>query len=264
MASEQIDDEQLEALRASERELRALDPALAYRRPLTVLVVLLPLAILAETYRLVAGRSATLLFDEQWTLIGNTIGLTMPTLVPAVVLTVACLALHVFRRHPWLWPSGSEVLRMLGWGVVWAVVSYCLHFTTWQLTDPMPVGAGPGGSHYQLADLGLAFSGALQEEMVFRGLLLGTLMLVLRGLGFPTLTWYALALPISAVLFSLAHTEVVNHTAGAEPFNYAVFVQRGVAGALYGLVFIRQGLAVATLAHGLYNIAVLWRLGPWF
>jgi len=56
---------------------------------------------------------------------------------------------------------------------------------------------------------------------------------------------------------------VVNHQPAAEAFDWNRFMQRSVAGLLYGYVFLRQGLATATIAHAGYNVAILFRLGPW-
>ncbi|MDA3959675.1 MAG: CPBP family intramembrane metalloprotease [Planctomycetota bacterium] len=239
------------------------DPTAAMRQPLTVLIVLAPLGLLAELYRFMSERKATLLAEEQWGQLGAIVGIDAP-MVPIILLALGCLGLHLIKRTPWELPTARTVLMIVGWGVLWAVVRYAMAFTA----DTVHGGsanltADPTESMTAIGQCGIAMSGALQEEMVFRGVLLGALCLVVRAFGL-TRTWcYLVALPVSAALFSLAHTEVINHYAAAEPLTWSSFMRRFIAGLLYGYVFLRQGLATSTLAHAGYNAAVVFRLGPW-
>jgi membrane protease YdiL (CAAX protease family) len=61
------------------------------------------------------------------------------------------------------------------------------------------------------------------------------------------------ALVISSLAFSLAH-----HIGPAgEPFAFAAFTYRVLAGAFFGLVYQIRGFAVAAWTHALYDLYVL-------
>jgi membrane protease YdiL (CAAX protease family) len=96
---------------------------------------------------------------------------------------------------------------------------------------------------------GLLISGAIQEELLFRGIILGLGVAIVRAYNAPNWTLFGVALPLSAIFFSLAHTAVVNHHPGAEVFSWLPFWERFAAGCIYGYAFLRQGLGVSTLAH---------------
>jgi len=238
-------------------------PNESLRAPLTVLTILAPLAVLAEIYRFLGERKARLLTEEQWAQLGAFIGVDGP-LVPLLLLAAGCLTVQVLRRHPWELPGGTVVLRVAAWALLWAVVRYAVGFTTYSVGPSGALGTAAALDELApLAQVGLAFSGALQEELVFRAGLLGLLALSASALRMPRLLIYVLCIPLAAALFSLAHSEIVNHHLGAEPFTWPAFVHRLLAGLLYGLIFLRQGLAVVTLTHCFYNCAIIWRLGPW-
>ena len=237
------------------------DGTAAMRRPFTVLLILAPLGLLAELHRALSSQKATLLTEQQWAELGSIVGLSTP-LVPVVVLALGCVLVQIFRRYAWELPAMGTLALVGLWGLAWAAIRYVVAFTASQVGGHGPSPIDPDRLN-ALGQLGLSVSGALQEELVFRAGLLGLLCLIGRALHGHRWMDYAVMLPISAVLFSLAHTEIINHHAGAETWSFAVFLQRFVAGLLYGYVFLRQGLATATLAHAGYNIAVLFRLGPW-
>lgn len=79
-------------------------------------------------------------------------------------------------------------------------------------------------------------------------------MLLLRTVRVPSLLAALVGLAVSAPLFSLAHTVLINHFPGAEPFGWSVFIERTAAGVLYGIAFLRHGLAVAVGAHAGFNL----------
>lgn len=238
-------------------------PTAAMRRPLTVLAILAPLGLLAELYRFLSEQKATLLTEAQWAELGSTIGVSAP-IVPVLVLAAGCVAVQLIRRYAWELPAASTVLLCIGWGALWAMVRYAVAFTADSIHGgAAAVTADETGGLTALGQVGLSISGALQEELVFRGGLLGLLCLIGRALHGGRWLDYAVMLPLSAIMFSLAHTGVVNHQPAAETFDWSRFMQRSVAGLLYGYIFLRQGMATATIAHAGYNVAILFRLGPW-
>lgn len=84
----------------------------------------------------------------------------------------------------------------------------------------------------------LAAAAAL-EEVVWRGMLLGGLLLVVRP-------WVALA--VSSIAFALWHWPSLRRGC----------VVHVVTGAAFGGAFLAAGLPAAILAHTLYNLLVDW------
>lgn len=230
------------------------DPNQAYRHPLTVLAVLTPPALAAECYRWWSGLQERLLADTLFTGLGHWLGLP---LLPVLILVLGCGLALLIHRAAWQWPRSGLVLQILGWSLCWGLVRLVIGVTCHQLLGDQISGdqiSSPGGDPSD--QLALAMAGALQEELLFRALGIGGLALVLRGLG-TSAGWAAwLALLPSSLLFAGAHTSLLNH-GSATPLDAAVLVQHGFAGLLYGLIFIRQGLAVCCLAHATYNALLI-------
>lgn len=233
------------------------------RQPLTVLAILLPLGLLGEFGRWLdqpapGEPQPELLADPLLSSLGGLVGLDRPW-VALAVLVAWCLAIQVFGRRPWKGPSPGLLGIAIGWGLVWAVTRCAIAFAGSRLSD---AGAGSVGDGV-IATGGLLVSGALQEELLFRGFVLGGLLWLALVMEVPTWLRWIGCIALSAAFFSLAHTDVVNHHAGAEAFRWAAFTERAVAGVLYGYVFVRQGLAVSTLAHLGYLFALEAGFARW-
>lgn len=228
----------------------------ALRHPLAVLVVLLPLSLLGELLRWLSRvpeqPEASLLGDPLLGQLGTLIGLGRPWMAP-LVLTVWCVVVLVIGRLGWQRPALRTVLLILMWGGLWAVARCSIGLASHHLLPDQ-----------LLAQAGLLLSGAIQEELLFRGIILGLLILIGRGMGASLLASAVVCVPLSAVFFSLAHTDLVNHHLGAEMFSWSAFVERGLAGLLYGYVFLRHGLAASTLAHLGYLLALEAGLSRWY
>jgi hypothetical protein len=93
----------------------------------------------------------------------------------------------------------------------------------------------------------------IYEEVLFRFLLMGGLILVLRrGLGGHPAWVVPVAILASAALFSYAH-----HELGQEAFSRGVFLYRGLMGVILGTVYYFRGLGIVVYAHALYNVALV-------
>ncbi len=111
----------------------------------------------------------------------------------------------------------------------------------------LQAGSAPSRSERVLLSLG---AGAY-EELVFRFLLLAGLFAFLhRGVGVARAAAFAVALVLSALLFSAYH-----HVGPAgEPFSAGLFLFRAAAGAVLGLVFAWRGLALCAYLHAFYDV----------
>ena len=93
----------------------------------------------------------------------------------------------------------------------------------------------------------------IYEEVLFRLLLMGGLILVLRrGLGGHPAWVVPLAILVSAALFSYAH-----HQLGPEEYSRGVFLYRALMGVILGTVYYFRGLGIVVYAHALYNVALV-------
>ena len=232
----------------------SLDANARLRLPLTVLAILLPLGLLGELARWFdypkAGEPRPeLLADPLLSHLGGLVGLDRPWVV-LVVLVIWCLLIQIGGRRPWKGPTPAVLGLAVGWGLIWALTRCAIAMASTHL-------AGIGGARDGvLATSGLLISGALQEELLFRGIVLGGLLWLTLAMGMNAWLRWVVCIALSAAFFSLAHTDVVNHHSGAEAFAWVAFGERAVAGILYGYVFVRQGLAVSTLAHLGYLVAL--------
>lgn len=96
----------------------------------------------------------------------------------------------------------------------------------------------------------------LHEELIFRLIGVGGLSWLLAGAMGEKQAWIA-ALLISSLTFSLAH-HLGPH---GEPFEFAAFVYRALAGVMFALIYQVRGLAVAVWTHAIYDIYVLAVIG---
>lgn len=104
-----------------------------------------------------------------------------------------------------------------------------------------------------LLELALYCGAGVYEELVFRVLLLGLLMLVFTKLlhmdEFQAAIWTVVA---GALLFSLFHY-VGPH---GDPWNLNGFIQRTFAGLYFSVLFVTRNFGVACAAHALYDVRV--------
>ena len=109
-------------------------------------------------------------------------------------------------------------------------------------------GSGKGPA---LQDFVLYCGAGVYEELVFRVMLLGLLMLVFTKL-FHMEHAYAAAWSVifGALIFSGFH-----HV-GGEPFQFGPFAQRAFAGVYFSAIYFNRSFGIAAASHALYDILV--------
>jgi hypothetical protein len=116
-----------------------------------------------------------------------------------------------------------------------------------------PAASVPAESGRGLLGLVLYCGAGVYEELVFRVLLLGLLMLVLTKLlnmaEFQAAIW---AVIVGAALFSLFHY-IGTH---GDEWNLNGFIQRMFAGLYFSVLFVTRNFGVACAAHALYDVRV--------
>ncbi len=130
--------------------------------------------------------------------------------------------------------------------VMGSIILFVLH----QFARIMP-GLAIGGAG--ALDVVVISAGAgFHEELIFRVMVMGGLAWLLTGLTGPRRAWLA-AIVLSSLVFSLAH-----HLGPVgEPFTFAAFVYRCLAGVFFAVVYHVRGFAVVAWTHALYDVYVL-------
>ena len=234
----------------------------SFRHPLTALTIIAPLGLLAEIYRFLSERKGKLLAEDQWRELGGIFGIE-GSILPVLMLIVGCLSVQIINRHKWVLPGVTVIGLVLCWGMLWSAVRYMLSFTSIKLMQVHHIAEGDLDKIEALAQIGLATSGAIQEELIFRAGILGFFCLLAAPFeDHRRLISGFICIPLSAAIFALAHTSIINHQT-TQLFSWEAFVVHAVGGLLYGLIYLRQGLATCTMAHVFYNIIITFNLGPW-
>jgi hypothetical protein len=113
-------------------------------------------------------------------------------------------------------------------------------------------------SHHSFTlDIITGIGAGIYEELVFRLLLIGLLMLFFETiLGVNRKKAIVISVIVSAVLFSLHHHFVFinGRFARAEVLTLAPFIFRTVAGAYFATVFAVRGFGIVAVAHIFYDI----------
>lgn len=137
---------------------------------------------------------------------------------------------------------------MVGEGGVWAI----LLGLALNAVPPLMV-AYPNAIMDTASKVAAAIHAGVYEELVFRVLLLGTLVLVFtRVRSFPRWASYFLALLISSIAFAVAHY----FSLGRAPFDRHVFLLRQIGGVCFGLIYCLRGFGIAAYTHTLYDLFV--------
>ncbi len=119
-------------------------------------------------------------------------------------------------------------------------------------TWPLQIGLAAGGPLYNLT---MALGAGIYEELLFRVIVMGLMMLVLhRALGIEWLVSWVLAVLGSSLLFSLAH----HIGLGSEAFSVDRFIYRFVAGGVLATLYATRGFGVAVWTHALYDLLVMF------
>lgn len=104
-----------------------------------------------------------------------------------------------------------------------------------------------------IASLVLFCGAGIYEELVFRGFLLGLLILVFSSAFHMTKRKAAItAIVVGALLFSVFH---YLGPAG-DTFTLGSFMQRTIGGLYFSILFVTRGFGVTAASHALYDILV--------
>ncbi len=103
-----------------------------------------------------------------------------------------------------------------------------------------------------ISDLVLYCGAGIYEELVFRGFLLGLLILAFRPVFAQQKAATTAAAILGAVLFSVFHYV----GSSGDLFSLGSFIQRLLAGLYFSVLFVNRGFGVTAAAHAIYDIFV--------
>ncbi len=112
----------------------------------------------------------------------------------------------------------------------------------------------PAGASLGVLERLVLYCGAgIYEELVFRGFLLGSLLLLLtRVAGMRRPAAAVLGAALAALLFSAFHYL----GPAADSFTLAGFAQRAFGGLYFSCLFVTRGFGITAASHALYDILV--------
>lgn len=173
------------------------------------------------------------------------------------ILLVAGVGCYLAHRRRYRGQDDGQVrVGYFGWMAAESVV-YALFFGSAVLAimQRLPgFGLQLGRGFSPLGSLTMALGAGLYEELLFRVLLMGVMVGLLRRL-VPTapyaLAWLTAAL-VSSFVFSCAHYL----GAAGDVFTPESFVFRLIAGALLAMLYAVRGFGVAVWTHALFDVLV--------
>ncbi len=165
----------------------------------------------------------------------------------SLLVLLACFAVWQLRtRASWKVKAGMLSIYFLE-SVCFALI--LLFAFGWLNTHLSLAWAKKSGG---ISDLVLYCGAGIYEELVFRGLLLGILIVLFRKLFRREKAAIIAATLLAALLFSFFH---YIGPAG-DDFTFGSFLQRMIAGLYFSILFVTRGFGVTASAHAIYDIFV--------
>lgn len=221
------------------------------RAPLTSLVFALPLVVAYEGGVLLLGRGTPRNGADVWLRqCLDHLGFGSYFLLPTLTI-LGLLAWHHIEHDRWRVRPGVLVAMALEcWIWAAALVGLARLQARWW-PDVLPLALAPGRDGVVARVIGFCGAG-LYEEVLFRLLLLPTVVFCLTRLGASTVAAAVWGILVTSCLFSLAH--YVGPLGDA--FDLYGFVFRMLAGAFFAVLFMSRGFGIAAGSHAAYDLLV--------
>ena len=171
----------------------------------------------------------------------------------ALALVIMLLGWHFLRKDPWEFDP-LLYMGMLGECLLWSlpIVFFALVVAHGATLDGQTSSTATSRQPWETQAV-LSIGAGIYEELLFRLILLTTLLFVFKDLLRISFGWsLVLAVVGSAVLFSLYHY------LGTEPFTPQTFFFRTAAGIYFGGIFIFRGFGVDVGTHVAYDLIAVY------
>jgi membrane protease YdiL (CAAX protease family) len=176
--------------------------------------------------------------------------LSVNSMFASALVLLACFVVWQFRTGAkWTLDARKLTILFLESACFALLLFFSFGWLSTHMAFAMPSGPGPG----RLQKLVLYCGAGVYEELVFRGFLLGGLMLLLtRGAGWKKGKAAVVAVITGAMVFAGFHYI----GPAADSFSLGSFLQRTLGGLYFSVLFVTRGFGVTAAAHALYDILV--------
>lgn len=216
------------------------------RRPLHVLLFLLPLILVYEAAAIGVGGASDIVARRLLLVAFESVGV-VGLHIPAIVLITVMLCWHVFARHAWrvdVPTLGGLAVESVGWSIPLIVIVAVIGAAGVSLAAP--TGSAPTGVWRQVL---LSIGAGVYEEAVFRLLLFVVGSMVMTDLlRIPKRPTAVVLVVVSAGLFAAYH-------------GTGYWLVYGAGGAYFAVLYLVRGFGVAVGTHAAYDIIALTALG---
>jgi len=172
------------------------------------------------------------------------------TMFASALVLLACFVIWQMRSKASWEIDTTKLLVLFGESLLYAVL---LFYFLGRLAIPLSSSATGPGLINGFEQLVLYCGAGVYEELIFRGLLLGSLILILRrGFGLKEFGAAIWAMGISSLLFSLFHYIGPS----GDSFSVGSFIQRTLGGLYFSVIFVTRGFGVTAAAHATYDMLV--------
>lgn len=230
------------------------------RAPRYSLTFALPLLVLYEVLAIIVNQDmvvglrngADVMLKSLFVALAGARG---PVIFAGLLIAVAgWLVVRDLRRHPGL--RGRVFVTMLAESAVLALVfGIVVGMLTAQLLAVLPrLAVGPLGDGGFLTGLMISLGAGLYEELLFRVLLVGALLLVARrGLGMSRVAAGSFAVILGALIFAAFHYVGPY----GDPLELGSFLFRTIAGLAFSGLYVTRGFGITAWTHALYDVFLL-------
>ncbi len=176
----------------------------------------------------------------------DTIHLTNPYLISAILVGAFIVVMvrgYRIEKRPGI--HANYYIYMLLESIFWGA----LLFTSMQLFTRLPLQILR--LEDKLANMNLALGAGIFEELIFRLVLIGALMVILeQGLNIVGKWSVVIAIILAAIVFAGFHLFM-------ESYQFPIFAQRILGGILLGTLYYFRGYGISVYTHIIYNFLIL-------
>jgi hypothetical protein len=219
-------------------------------RPLVSLAFVLPMLLAYEAGIFILGPQAVHNGAAVW--LQNllaAIGLGQYVLLPLATCGVL-LGWHHLARQPWKfspWVLAGMLVESLALAFALLVVFRGLGSVFYSIAGSPTASIGQ-----QAGELLGYFGAGIYEELLFRVILLSLIAAIVHAAGAPTRASLITAVAISSLIFAGAHYQLF--AGSGDPFTWASFFFRTLAGIYFAAIFSLRGFGIAAGTHALYDV----------
>ena len=223
------------------------------KRPLVCLAFVAPMLLIYEGGVLLLGPEAIRNGVEVYLrYVLQSIGFGQYLLLP-VLTTSILLAWHHINGDRW-----QIRTNVLGWmlaeSLMLAFVLLLIARMQGSFFAAVAASTG-GGTTADKIGLYIGYFGAgIYEELLFRLMLLPTVVAVIAYCGVGKPKSITIAVIVTSLVFSAAHYQLFTFNEMADLFSWFSFTYRFLAGVFFALLFLYRGFGVTVGAHALYDI----------